>query len=456
MTLKSSPLGVNSPPKKPSFSLAELAASHDVARGKKTVKSPGVLPRGKENTPKGTELRDVPRLVKPEFLESPPEFLMTQGGSSSGINPSVKKPVLSLADLAASHDVGRGKTGKSAGQPLQGTEAARPENELQDEESPQSLHHIRSSNKPAFSLAALAQNHQLSGSPSQQQDSSALHGSMFRAAAADIPAPSIAQNKPSISLASLAQQHMKKDAPASSHKPSLSDLAGQHSVSPKPPTAPSLGLSLAALAMQHGQSKAPVQTPVDIKLNPSTLQDKKQTSYSTREDGHVKRPPGFLASQNLASSAQCLHPSFQLSPPVDPPGPPPGFRAKKTINLSELAAQHAVGHDIIAHETETEMVSSRAAQKPSSLALALATKVHHPKDITDKVMSGAARRSKLAYPRFAYAKQNSRPGIVHFWAPDQNSPKPFDFSCPSPDDIVIEKQKGAFCRAEHSELNACC
>ena len=124
--------------------------------------------------------------------------------------------------------------------------------------------------------------------------------------------------------------------------------------------------------------------------------------------------------------------------------PPPGFKPKQTIDLSALAAQHKLPEQhytdqVTALKLPPKVLKEVLTTKPSIFGQTLCCNYSQ---VSPPVKLHGSK--SLFYPKFSFVRQMSHssnsPEI------DVNPLVPFDFSTPSPDDIVLRKQEGAFTR----------
>ena len=124
--------------------------------------------------------------------------------------------------------------------------------------------------------------------------------------------------------------------------------------------------------------------------------------------------------------------------------PPPGFKPKQTIDLSALAAQHKLPEQ---HRTDQvtplklppKLLKEVLTTKPSIFGQTLCCNYSQACPGVKLDVS-----KSIFYPKFSFIRQishSSNSPVI-----DVNPLVPFDFSTPSPDDIVLRKQQGAFTR----------
>ena len=244
--------------------------------------------------------------------------------------------------------------------------------------------------------------------------------------------------KPStVSLSEMAKQNSSP----------ISSLAAKENSKPKiadkgaPPKAG--GLSLAALAQEHATSNPTSQGiisgnfPPGLSLNP--------TIESSNVRPGVQPPPGF---KPLGTKASDLSSSSLSGPPTQKPvGPPPGFKPKVPVDLSQLAALHdkkrSANRTRTHRDSSGDTVTSKVLvcqQVPSTAASVFGQALC----MSNKSSCSCEKERSVMYPAFSYQRQTvGSPVIDHG---PINELKSFDFSTPSPDDIVKTKQKAAFTR----------
>ena len=121
--------------------------------------------------------------------------------------------------------------------------------------------------------------------------------------------------------------------------------------------------------------------------------------------------------------------------------PPPGFKPKQTIDLSALAAQHKLPEQ---HRTDQvtplklppKLLKEVLTTKPSIFGQTLCCNYSQASPGVKLDVS-----KSIFYPKFSFIRQishSSNSPVI-----DVNPLVPFDFSTPSPDDIVLRKQQGA-------------
>ena len=124
--------------------------------------------------------------------------------------------------------------------------------------------------------------------------------------------------------------------------------------------------------------------------------------------------------------------------------PPPGFKPKQTIDLSALAAQHKLPEQhhtdqVTALKLPPKLLKEVLTTKPSIFGQTLCCNYSQ---VSPPVKLHGSKN--LFYPKFSFVRQmshSSNSPVI-----DVNPLVPFDFSTPSPDDIVLRKQEGAFTR----------
>ena len=216
----------------------------------------------------------------------------------------------------------------------------------------------------------------------------------------------------------------------------LSDLAKKHSVpsntsnlsqaAPKHDSAKK-EISLASLAASHAVQPSPVAQANEMG---------NKSHIDTTETGKIppgNAPPGFKPKQGNSKA-------------------PPGFedhmpkpRPLGLLNLSDLAAQHK--SVVIKPKTDQSQKHRNIPivvpkTEPSQFAKALGASFSN---LILKSHSKCSRRSSRS-SRFSYCKQSA--GTKSIVIPEHVI-VPFDFSTPSPDDIVKSKQKAAFSRESY-------
>ncbi|KAK2168907.1 hypothetical protein LSH36_13g08047 [Paralvinella palmiformis] len=143
----------------------------------------------------------------------------------------------------------------------------------------------------------------------------------------------------------------------------------------------------------------------------------------------IKPPPGFkpIVKKALSTTVKRVPPGFEGHPPK-----PPGLQV--SFNLSDLAAKHEVHMS----KSKTEKVQKTiivpvlvSMTRPSLFARILCSKYTAAQTGVQKASCG-----KFCYDRQALGKKHIEQVKYDI--------RPFDFSTPSPDDIVKTKQKAAF------------
>jgi hypothetical protein len=302
---------------------------------------------------------------------------------------------------------------------------------------------------PTPSLAALAHMHQATSSPprvptspapssSSSSSSSSHHASSRLPPTAQFSALSTASSLSSnathsASTLSTSQSsnppvlHPASQIIASAKGPSLAELATKHRTpdssiieSNKPPTS---GFSLAALASMHQQS-----SKVDCSVKATV----------------PKQAPKVVKGFSLADLAQ-VH-KEKTTAIASPPN-------MSGISLSELAAHHG--------KKDAKTVSIPPGFKPlagKDSSIACVSKPSNQHDLVStrpsafaSALSSCYRKKSVhsqpaeMHPQFCYSNQVKPLADCSLSTP-AFAIQPFDFSSPSPDDYVKDKQKGAFLR----------
>ena len=322
--------------------------------------------------------------------------------------------------------------------------------------------------KPTFSLAKLAKDHSssppgsssgvFSTSPRQQNTNPQSSGlSLAQLAQQQTGSP------PTYGMSHL-KKHSKHSKSADSNLAALSkkhskqsDLMGANLDTQSSDS----GINTAALEYQQwdatkgdsglssrsSMSSSPQRNPIDhppkVKETIASHQASKAFSLSALAAKHEER---------MATTIQIAPPRVQERPVQDVKEsnterkllPPPGFKPKQTIDLSVLAAQHKLPEQ---HRTNKvthlklppKLLKEVPTTKPSIFGQTLCCNYSQ---VSPGVKLDLSKN--LFYPKFSFVRQmshsSSSPVI------DVNPLVPFDFSTPSPDDIVLRKQQGAFTR----------
>ena len=224
-------------------------------------------------------------------------------------------------------------------------------------------------------------------------------------------------------------------------------------------TAPGLS-SLATQLSQYSEEHS--KTPVLAGQGPTSSLEMTQGSIFSQVKGSVnvagKVPPGFASLGSSPARAATLSLLYGSS---NKAAPPPGFTVRPTVDLAELASRHPSRPASEASRTPA-MADSRSragpdskhqkippyfsiSAQPSIFGRALCCQNCHG----SKLLSEQKPKKNFLYPKFSYVRQIS----TKFGAPTvpENRVRPFDFTTPSPDDIVRDRQRGAFTRTGDSK-----
>ena len=343
--------------------------------------------------------------------------------------------------------------------------------------SPSDSRKITSQPGNVFSLSQLAERHKTK-TPAASSSYLHSHSSLLSAQASHSASPPTvpsASSPRTVSLAHLAAQHKVGSNSPSREGSSLLALAAQHAA--RPSHAPALSLS--QLASAHKSESVASSVPGTASLS--------QLSERQQEARVVKPPPGFnllggsfsnrnkpqaserLSLSELAKShkpdvTEAAQPSSNIPTHRPPPGfeqpstslssrslkPPPGLGFRLTVSLSELAAKHstpasAAGKD--GHGRSGGRTEKLFATSVSSFAVALCS------SLTKK----SKRNTDLNHSSFSVLTQCSdgwlRAHRSRAEVAVASHVVAFDFSTPSPDDFVKERQKDAFVRREFASVS---
>ncbi len=447
---QSVPPGSNPPGKSGAFSLAELAKDHSSSppQGtppRKTGISLAALAQSHNVQPASTKRSATNGQTPPRQ----PGMSLAELAQSQGTPPRAgesTQPGISLAALAQSQSIPPRKEGISPSALAQshGTPPRQ-----QQGLSLSALSQSQSSKPPGISLAQLAQ---------QQTGSPPIHS----------PLEQHESKRRDFSLSELARQHESKQ----SEQPkvitksgiNLSDLAKQDSAkSEKLATGGQhTGISLSALAQQHsrkGEAQGASKHESDQEEKGSTLLSKPSVNSSALASQHAEMWKES-SSENVNTATDRMKAldisHFESSPEkkqLRPPpgfkakqsGPPPGFKPKQTVDLSALAAQHKMQPSVSAPSQMAQVLATKLTPKPAAAVQRVV--IAKPSIFGQALCSNLSKphQSKsCSYPKFAYMRQISNPR--HSPVKEKKPIKVFDFSTPSPDDIVKHRQKGAFTR----------
>ena len=439
---------VGTPPRQTGVSLAALAQSHNV--------HPAVSVKHSQ-----TQIQTPPRHSGFSLAE------LAQSQDTPPRSGHYSQAGLSLAALAQSHST----PPKSEGISLSAL--------AQSQSTPTRPAEV--SQPGGISLAALAQSH---GTPPRQQQNISLSGlaqsqsskpvgiSLAQLAQQQTGSPPVysqleqnESNRREFSLSDLARQHETKDSAQPKIVPksgiNLSDLAKQHSTK-LPGGVQKPGLSLSALAQQHSlnqESKGAAQhesiqrgegTPHPSKptINLSALAS--QHAGNRKESGSesIQEATDGMKSLNI-SKPESESQGKNLRPPpgfkAKQAGPPPGFKLKQTVDLSALAAQHKMQPSAPVPSQMAQVLAAKLTPKPAGKVMQVV--IAKPSIFGQALCSNLSKPHQYkscSYPKFSYTRQMSNPR--HSPIKEKKPIKVFDFSTPSPDDIVKHKQKGAFTR----------
>ena len=290
---------------------------------------------------------------------------------------------------------------------------------------------------PSFSLADLAKEH--SSSPP----------SSFSKISSTPPRQQIIN--PSMTGLSLAQLAQQQSGSSPSHSVIQQGKDSNHSKTI------GLGFNLAAPEQNHsdesGHKKAASHPENKHVLSISSLNKSELTRaviYSTKSH---QRPKTFNLSalavqhEQRTKGIHCVPEENKGTKHIDKqPLPPPGFKPKQKVDLSALAAQHKMPESSQNVQVPKKEISKKVKSanevlttKPSIFGHALCSNY-----ASVKLETKSSASKGLSYPKFSFIRQISK---------GSNSPTldtrpvvPFDFSTPSPDDIVLKKQQSAFTR----------
>ena len=292
--------------------------------------------------------------------------------------------------------------------------------------------------KPAsFALADLAKEH--SSSPP----------SSFSKMSSTPPRQQI-MNQPvsGVSLAQLAQQQ-------SGSPPTRSMI--QQGKNTNHSTNTGSGISLAASVQRHSEESGQAKETLQLK-NMLVVSSSSGAAHAVKQTvkSHPK-PRNFSLSalaarhEQKTSNIQTVYEDERaqnVQKHINKlPIPPPGFKPKREVDLSALAAQHKIPEPSqIGKVVPTKFMSKQVKSvqevlttKPSIFGQALCSNYFRVK---------AQRKSSalkgLSYPKFSFIRQISK--VSNSPTLDTRPIVPFDFSSPSPDDIVLKRQQGAFTR----------
>lgn len=268
---------------------------------------------------------------------------------------------------------------------------------------------------------------------------------------------SIPAKPPLFSLAQLAKEHRSSPPSGSAFsRPALPQTRPSEGSRATPPT-----LSLAQLARQQESSSPKDQALHRNERNapmPSSLVALAQGFHSAdrttegqaapaQDSGVSGAPPGFSLSALASQHEQAVHKREDpnTTKTEKHAGLPPGFKSLPQIDLSALAAQHVVRAKaqqkdaVVAARPVISQVEVSSA-KPSVFGRAVCS--HYSEG--EKLDARPVFARGVNFPKFSFKQQMSRTetGLII----DSYKIVPFDFSTPSPDDVVQEKQKGAFTR----------
>lgn len=292
----------------------------------------------------------------------------------------------------------------------------------------------------------------------------------FKAVTGSPKSQSSSLGSDSLSLAELASRHQQTHSKGfNSPSSSLAELAKQHS-----PTKSAGGVSLSALAQQH---------------NSSTVQGSERglslqalvSGSSTGSHGLSNPAPGLSLAQ-LASSHKAVQSTLGHG------ALPPGGASMKTgsqlggVSLASLAKSEGTlclsdllkskvtisgSRQLSADRTPSPDETSSSCFSPVEDEMTLLVKVQCDATLlsTPSVLGKAlclqqTRKRKasdsdehcLKYPRFTYAVQAK--DVRHHTPVHKREVKLFDFSTPSPDDLVRQRQRGAFTRTGERHVSS--
>ncbi|XP_067679284.1 uncharacterized protein [Haliotis asinina] len=277
--------------------------------------------------------------------------------------------------------------------------------------------HSKGGYSPSSSLAALAKQHSPTKSAgtvslsvlAQQHSLSTTQGS-GRGLALQVPLSNksaglsgLGSSMPGLSLAQLASSHK---ATQSTQGPGSMTTA----CAPVKTGSQLGGVSLANLAKGHSHSDQPKQLPI----------------------GSTPKSEGTLCLSDLLKSKVTVSGSQQSS--VDRTPSPNDTSSGFTSVQDEISLLVKVKCDVTLQST------------PSILGKALCLLK------TRKRKASSFDKVNLKYPRFMYAVQAK--GIEHPSPVHKREVKLFDFSTPSPDDLVWQRQQGAFTRTGERHVSS--
>ena len=298
---------------------------------------------------------------------------------------------------------------------------------------------------PGLSLAQLAQ---------QQTGSSPTHSMIHEGKDDNTRCKVLA-----FSLSTLADQHSFKDSVLSCN---LYDSRSKSTYS---------GISMTTLAQQHCRQSGPeaaasyhtdtqvisgssfnslLDTDVLSRVNmpPSSQVTPAGFCLSTLAAQHEKRTTDRRTTQRKSEDHEIECQGLKVYDTEKHLLPPPGFEPRRKVNLSALAAQHKMPE--AASQTTRVLptnlvlkpvknVKEVLTTKPSIFGQALCCKYSKAKLETQSNSSEGLNQFSFSFTRQISKRSNTPTSDTH-------SIIPFNFSTPSPDDTVLQKQKGAFTR----------
>ncbi|XP_071119826.1 uncharacterized protein [Haliotis cracherodii] len=292
----------------------------------------------------------------------------------------------------------------------------------------------------------------------------------FKAATGSPKSQSSSLGSDSLSLAELASRHQHTHSKGfNSPSSSLAELAKQHS-----PTKSAGGVSLSALAQQHNSST--------VQGSGRGLSLQALVSGSSTGSHGLSNPTPGLSLAQLASSHKAVQSTLGHS------SLPPGGASMKTgsqlggVSLASLAKSEGTLclSDLLKSKVTisgSRQLSVDRTPSPDETSSSCFSPVPDETTLLVKVQSDATLLSRpsvlgkalcllqtrkrkasdsdnhcLKYPRFTYAVQAK--DVRHHTPVHKREVKLFDFSTPSPDDLVRQRQRGAFTRTGERHVSS--
>ncbi len=409
----------SSPPIQTGLSLAEMAKQHQ----QKTASKP--VPAGKIQ---GFSLAAFATHSNKESTSG------TNSGTAESNQPNHQNQGSSLSRLAAKHTT----ESKQPDHQNQGSSLSRlAAKDTAESKQPNHQNQCSSFSQLAAKDTAESKqpNHQNQGFSLSQLAAKHTETSQHISKSKSGPPPSMSHNLPVFNLAHLAAQHKDRQPPICS----VAEITADHkSDTGHKSTKPPPGHTCLSEMDAQNQNVKPVKPPM-IMCDLSQL----AAQHDNRQS--VKPPPGL---SGLAAA-------LGRSPP------PPGFQPKLPVDLTQLAAQHrpttakVSGATSIPQSTEsnesTRHISSEQAvvREPSVFGQALCARFKPSRPPPTSPHTDHPPNRSIAHHKFSYRQQISRDLERQYSG--QTEIDPFDFSTPSPDDIVKTKQKAAFTREGMSD-----